>query len=80
LTLVTTYDAAGDKPWSQAITGYDSEGRLSYVTVVNDGHSSLYTRYSYSGDVDYTIYSYDAQDHLEQSYIHHPNGTFDIII
>ena len=31
-------------------------------------------------DVDYAIYSYDAQNHLEQSYIHHPNGTFDLII
>jgi hypothetical protein len=76
---LTTYDAAGDRPWSQAITGYDSQGRLDYVTVVNDDRSSLYTRYSYSGDVDYSIYTYDVQNHLVQSYIHHLNGTHEII-
>jgi serralysin len=79
VALVTTYDAAGDQPWSQAITGYDSQGRRDYVTVINDNGSSLYTRYSYSGNVDYAIYTYDAQKHLTQSYIHHPNGSYDII-
>jgi hypothetical protein len=77
--LVTTYDAVGDKPWLQAITGYDGQGRMSYVTFVNKDNSYVFTRYSYSGDTDYAIYNYDAQNHLVQSYIHHPNGTYDII-
>lgn len=57
----------------------NSQGRRDYVTVVNDDHSSLYTRYSYSANVDYSIYTYDAQNHLTQSYIHHLDGTYDII-
>jgi hypothetical protein len=80
VTLVTSYDAAGNQSWSQAITGYDTQGRLDYVTVVNDDHSSLYTQYSYSGNVDYSIYTYDAQNHLTQSFIHHTDGTHDIIV
>ncbi|MBR0995224.1 M10 family metallopeptidase C-terminal domain-containing protein [Bradyrhizobium japonicum] len=79
VTLVTSYDYAGNQSWSQAITGYDSQGRPDYVTVVNDNGSSLYTRYSYSGNVDYAIYTYDSQNHLAQSYIHHPNGTYEIV-
>ena len=79
MTLVTTYEVTGDQPWSHAVSGYDSQGRLDYVTVVNDDHSYLYTRYSHSGNIDYSIYSYDTQNHLTQSNIHYRDGTYDII-
>lgn len=79
VTLVTSYDSANNQPWSQAITGYDTQGRLDYVTVVNDDHSSSYTKYSYSGNIDYSIYTYDSQNHLTQSYIHHTDGSVLIV-
>ena len=77
--LVTGYDAAGDQSWSYAVSGYDGQGRLEYVTVVNDDNTQLYTRYSFSGNTDYSIYSYDTQNNLTQSYIHYRDGTHDII-
>jgi len=79
MTLVTTYDAAGDQPWQLGVTGYDSQGRRDYVTIVNDDRSQLYTCYFYSGSNDYAVYSYDTFNNLTQAYVHHTDGTYDII-
>jgi hypothetical protein len=64
-TLVTTYDPHGLRGWRDAITGYDAAGNIAYVTTQKLDGTQEYLVYDHPGHVNaYTVYDYDAANHI----------------